>query len=69
MLRIMAKVIRAVVECGVPDHVTEKQLVWALKRILKYDIQLGNPGDLSTLVKPDFKSYSRVVAAEKRRAV
>jgi hypothetical protein len=61
------KTIRAVVECRVPQHVTEKRLVWHLKEILKWKIQLGLPGDLETLVKPQFKSYARVRQAEKIR--
>lgn len=60
------KTIRAVVEVRVPQHVTEKALVWKLKEIIKWPIQLGYEGDRSTLVKPQFKQYSRVRAYENR---
>lgn len=60
------KTIRAVVECKVPQHITEKSLVQALDRILQHPIQLGFSGNKETLVKPKFKSFSRVLAAEKR---
>jgi hypothetical protein len=56
------KVIRAVVECKVPDHITEKALVNALTRILVHPIQLGFQGQKDTLVTPSFKQYSRVRA-------
>lgn len=62
------KTIRAVVECRVPEHITEKALVNALERVLLYPIQLGFKGNPDTLVKPKFKSYSRVRTAEKRNA-
>lgn len=59
------KTIRAVVECRVPQHVTEKSLVSHLRMILgKWPIQLGFKGDRETLVRPEFKSYSRVRTAE-----
>jgi len=61
------KTIRAVVECRVPSHITEKSLVNALTRILEHPIQLGFKGNKETLVRPKFKAYSRVSAAEKRK--
>lgn len=60
------KTIRAVVECRVPSHITEKSLVLALDRILQHPIQLGFAGNKETLVKPKFKQFSRVKAAEAR---
>lgn len=57
--------VRAVVECVVPDHISERKLVSALSRILKYPVQLGTPGDRSTLFPLTFKSYSRVRTAER----
>lgn len=60
------KTIRAVVECKVPQHVTEKALVRKLGAVLIHPVQLGLPGDRGTLVRPLFKAYSRVRAAEKR---
>ncbi len=59
------KTVRAVIECRVPDHISEKSLVMALKRILIHPIQLGYRGDRNTLAKLDFKSYSRVRTAER----
>lgn len=59
----MAKVIRAVVEVGVPDSITEKRLVQKLREILRYPIQLGHTGDRDTLRRAEVKSYSRVRAA------
>lgn len=56
----MAKVVRAVIECGVPDFVTEKRLVWKLRDIFKYPIQLGDMGDRETLAKPEVKAFSRI---------
>jgi hypothetical protein len=61
------KTIRAVVEARVPDHITEKSLILALTRILEHPIQLGFKGNKDTLVKPKFKSYSRVKTAEVRK--
>lgn len=61
------KTIRAVVECRVPQHITEKSLVGALKRIMEHPIQIGVRGDKKTLVKPEFKSYSRVRAADRAK--
>lgn len=63
----MAKVIRAVVEVGAPDSVTEKDLVRKLKQILQYPLQLGFPGDRETLLKAEVKSFSRVQAAQQVR--
>lgn len=60
------KTIRAVVECRVPQYVTEKELVWTLKRLLEWPIQVGHPGNTETLVRPSFKQYSRVRAYERR---
>jgi hypothetical protein len=57
----MAKVIRVIVECGVPDEVTEKRLVWKMRSILQYPLQLGHPGDQATLVKAEVKAFSRVL--------
>lgn len=62
----MAKVIRAVVEVGVPDNITEKRLVQKLRDILRYPIQLGHTGDRETLRRAEVKSYSRVRASENR---
>lgn len=59
------KTIRAVVECRVPSHITEKSLVSALGRILQHPIQLGFAGNKDTLVKPKFKSFSRVQAKKR----
>lgn len=59
----MARVIRAVVEAGVPDDITEKRLVQKLRDILRYPIQLGYPGNRETLRRVEVKSYSRVRAA------
>lgn len=61
------KTIRAVVEVRVPAHITEKTLVWHLKDILKWPIQLGLRGDPTTNVRPKFKSYSRVTTAERQK--
>lgn len=59
------KTIRAVVEMRVPQHITEKRLVWHLKDILKWPLQLGLVGDHETLGRAVIKSYSKVSAAEK----
>jgi hypothetical protein len=61
------KIIRAVVECSVPQHVTEKDLVWHLKGVLKWPLQLGVKGDHTTLVKPQLKEFGRVVTAQRRQ--
>lgn len=61
----MARVIRAVVEVGVPDGITEKHLVLKLRHILRYPLQLGYEGDRNTLRLAEVKSYSRVRQAEK----
>jgi hypothetical protein len=61
------KTIRAVVECRVPEGVTEKALVWHLKDVLKWPLQLGHKGDPATLVKPEFKQFSRVVTALRKK--
>lgn len=58
---------RVVVEVNVPENITEHDLVWALKRILKYPIQLGTAGNLDTLVRPDFKEFSRVYTYMQRK--
>ena len=58
------KTIRAVVEVRVPEHITEKRLVWHLKYILKWPLQLGIKGDTATLVRASVKSYGRVRTAE-----
>lgn len=62
----MAKVIRVIVEVGVPDNITEKRLAWKLREILKYPMQLGHPGDATTLVKGEVKAFSKVIAYERR---
>lgn len=59
------KTVRAVVECRVPSNISERKLVTALSRILKYPIQLGTPGRRETLFPLTFKSYSRVRTAER----
>lgn len=64
--KVKFKTIRAVVECRVPEHITEKALVNALTRVMKYPIQLGFQGQKDTLVEPKFKSYSRVRDAKAR---
>jgi hypothetical protein len=61
------KTIRAVVECRVPENITEKDLVWHLKDILKWPLQLGRKGQHDTLVKPEFKQFNRVVTALRKR--
>jgi hypothetical protein len=61
------KTSRAVVELRVPQDISEKKLVWHLKGMLKWPLQLGNKGDHSTLFRPTIKSFSKVVAAERRR--
>ena len=60
------RTVRVVIECRVPQHITEKQLVWKLKRILKWPIQLGHEGDHTTLVRPLIKEYGKVRAYERR---
>lgn len=61
------RTVRAVVECRVPSHISERKLVTALSRVLKYPIQLGVPGNRDTLFPLNFKSYSRVRGAENRK--
>jgi hypothetical protein len=60
----MARVIRAVVEVGAPDHISEKDLVRKLRTILCYPVQLGSPGDAATLLTTEVKEYGRVRLAE-----
>lgn len=60
------RTIRAVIECRVPHDVTEKDLVWSLKRILPWPIQVGRSGARETLVRPQFKEYGKVRAYERR---
>ena len=61
------RTIRAVVECRVPDNITEKDLVWHLKDVLKWPLQLGRKSQHDTLVKPEFKQFNRVVSAMRRQ--
>lgn len=57
------KTIRAVVECRVPPDITEKDLVWKLKEILRWPIQISRvKGRRDSLVKVDVKQFSRVSA-------
>jgi hypothetical protein len=61
------RIIRAVIECSVPQHITEKDLVWHLKGILKWPLQLGVKGDPTTLVQTEIKQFGRVVTAQRRK--
>lgn len=60
------RTVRAVIECRVPAYVTEKQLVWHLRDILKWPIQLGQKGNHETLVRTQIKEYGKVRAYERR---
>lgn len=65
------RTIRAIVEIHGPPEITEKQLVHKLKEMIKWPIQVGQAGDLHTLLQPEFKQYTRVSANDfmRRRGI
>lgn len=62
---LMGRPIRAVVELP-PGACTEKELVNRLRDILRFPIKVYAPGGYRKF-KPEFKSFSRVMQAERRR--